>query len=97
MYKETLTATGSVEFDNSTQNLKTGGQFVGGCQGNAQDYTWEVQYSLGGGWSAHKDAAGNSLFTGDDVKALTLLTDKIRIEIKSLGTATSIIVQGGNA
>lgn len=63
------------------------------AQGDAEDFTWEFQYSLDGGttWTALADAAGDTSFTGSVSKQiLACPAPKIRAEVTALGAATDI-------
>lgn len=76
----------------------TGGNnevFSVGTSGDAEDFTWSVQYTLdlGTTWSAYKDVLGDSVFTGSDGKVVQLLSETNRVNLLTMGTATSVLIE----
>ena len=76
----------------------TGGNnevFSVGTSGNSTDFTWSVQYTLdlGTTWSEYKDGLGDSIFTGSDSKVVTLLSETNRVNLLTMGNATSVLIE----
>tara|TARA_R110001632_G_scaffold171075_1_gene290247 strand:- start:219 stop:497 length:279 start_codon:yes stop_codon:yes gene_type:complete len=69
--------------------------FSVGTSGNAEDFTWSVEYTLdlGTTWSSYKDGLGDYLFTGSDSKVVRLLSEKNRVNLTSMGSATSVLIE----
>lgn len=77
----------------TANDVQPGISGVVSTQGDAEDFTWEFQYSLDGGttWTAMEDSAGNTSFTGSLSKQILAAPGpKVRVEITALGTATDI-------
>jgi len=84
-----------------TTHQFTGGNselFSVGTSGDAEDFTWSVQYTLdlGETWSSYKDNLGHHLFTGSDSKSVRLLSENNRIYLISMGSATRVLIEATN-
>lgn len=99
--KEVLTELDSVNIPNFKTEAQ-GDSVLVSTQGNADDYTWCIEFTLddGANWSKTKDNLGESIFTGADSKHIIVPSDKSRfgaedskrVTILTMGTATSITV-----
>jgi len=88
-----FTALGSLEF---TGTPKTRVAVI--TQGNAEDFDWQVEYSLDAGttWTPYEDDNDTpNSFTGSKFKILLVGTASNRVRITDLGTATSINIELG--
>ena len=67
---------------------------------SAQNFTWQIQYSLDGGttYSAYADGDGTKTFTGDGTKELRVAARHNRVKIIAIGsTAKTVYVRFGPA
>ena len=67
---------------------------------SAQNFTWQIQYSLDGGttYSAYADGDGTKTFTGDGTKELRVAARTNRVKIIAIGaTSKKVFVKIGPA
>lgn len=66
----------------------------------AQNFTWEIQYSLDAGttYTAYADGDGTSRFTGDASKEIRLSAKTNRVKIIAIGsTSKTVFVEIGES
>ena len=86
-----FTAAGNVVFSSRPNQMA-----AVAAQGNANDFTWQVEFSLDSGttWSVYKDSSGVSLFTGADAKEIRAVSKTNRVKLVNIGTATTVYLEG---
>ena len=69
--------------------------FAVGTSGDVEDFTWSVEYTLdlGATWSKYKDGLGDSVITGSDGRVVQLLSNLNRVNLITMGTATSVLIE----
>ena len=99
--KTTLTSADTVDIPN-IKHAASGETVIVTTQGDADDFTWNIEFSLNEGtaWKKYKDPAGETEFSGSDSKVVIVPSEASplgaeeikRVNIVDMGTATEVIV-----